>query len=133
MTQPVFHIHALLGAQPDEGHQGVNHPHHPDVGHLPTNDVRAEEQFARMNTYENAAVELCYAESATVENDKMYRNMELLRHSALMPSRCPEDSMGGDIVEGPVVFLAGPLHVVQKQERGPGKLAHEGSFGSEPS
>ena len=66
------------------------------------------------------------------QNDKTYRNMELPRHNALMPSRCPEDCMGGDIVEGPVVFLARPFpHVVRKQERGPGKLAQEGSFGSE--
>ena len=58
-----------------------------------------------MNAYENAAVELYYAESSSGENDKKtYRNMELPQHSALMPSRCPEDSMGGDIVEGPVVF-----------------------------
>jgi len=66
--------------------------------------VRAEEQFARMDAYENAAVEMYYAESAVGKNKKTYRNKKLPRHSALMPSRCPEDSMGGDIVEGPVVF-----------------------------
>ena len=71
---------------------------------MPTNDVKAEKQLAVMTTYEKAAVELCYAESAVVKNKKTYRNMELPRHSALMPSRCPEDSMGGNIVEGPVVF-----------------------------
>ena len=102
--------HALLGARPDDvGHQGVSLPHHTDEGHIPTDDVRAEEQFARMNAYENAAVELYYAESAVVKNDKTYRNRELPQQNALKPSRCPEDSMGGDIVEGPVVFLAGPF------------------------
>ena len=50
-----------------------------------------------------------YVKSAVGEDKKTYRNMELPRHSALMPSRCPEDSMGGDIVEGPVVFLARPF------------------------
>jgi len=97
--------HALLGARPEDvGHQGVSLPHHTDGGHVPTDDERAEEQPARMYAYKNAAVELYYAESARVENKKTYRNTELPRHSALMPSRCPEDSMGGDIVEGPVVF-----------------------------
>ena len=84
--------HALLGAQPDEGHQGVSQPHHPDVGHIPTNDV--EEQFARMNTYEKSAVvelsyvksamersnaksTLAFVKSAVVGNDKTYRNLEL--------------------------------------------------------
>ena len=117
--------HALLGARPDDvGHQGVSLPHHPDEGHIPTND--GEEQFTMMITrVEMQAEELYYAKSAVGENYKTYRNMELPRHRALMPSRCPEDCMGGDIVEGPVVFLAGPSHVVRKQERGPGKLALE--------
>ncbi len=102
--------HALLGARPDDvGHKGVSLPHHTDGGHSPADDARAEEQFARMNAYENAAVKLYYAESAVVKNDKTYRNMELPRHNALTPSRCPEDCIGGDIVEGPVVFIAGPF------------------------
>ena len=55
--------HAFLGAQPDEGYQGVSQPHQPDVGLIPTNDV--EEQFARMNTYEKyALVELSYVKFA---------------------------------------------------------------------
>ncbi len=97
--------HALLGAQPDDvGHQGVSLPYHPDVGHIPTNDVTAGEKFAMMDTYENAAVGLYYGKSAGVENDKTNRNKELPRHNALSPHRCPEDSMGGDLVEYPVVF-----------------------------
>ena len=112
--------HALPGAQLDEGHQEVGQPHHPDVGHIPTNDV--EEQFAVRNTYD-------YARSTAGEDYKM----EQPRHIALNPASCPEDSLGGDLVEYLVVFLAGPPHVVRKQGRGSGKLAHKGSFGSEPS
>ena len=86
--------HALLGAQPDEGHQGVSQPHHPDVGHIPTNDLRAKEQFVVMNTYERSTVELYYVKSAVGKQIKTYRNMELLRQGALSPFRCPEDCMG---------------------------------------
>ena len=83
-------------------------------------------QTTRRNTYD-------YARSAVGEDYKTYRKTELPRHIALNPASCPEDSLGGDLVEYPVVFLAGPPHVVRKQGRGPGKLAHKGSFGSEPS
>ena len=116
--------HALPGAQPDEGHQEVGQPHHPDVGNIPTND--GEEQFAARNTYD-------YARSAGGESYKTNRKTELPRHKALIPASCPEDSMGGDLVEYPVVFLAGPSHVVRKQERVPGKLVRKGSLGSERS
>ena len=86
-----------------------------------------------MNTFKKSAVELYYAKSAAGEDHKTNRKTELPRHTALHPASCPEDSMGGDLVEYPVVFLAGPSHVVRKQERGPGKPALEGSFGSELS
>ena len=85
-----------------------------------------EEQFAARNTYD-------YARSAGGESYKTNRKTELPRHEAHNPASCPEDSMGGDLVEYPVVFRAEPLHVVLKQERGPGKLAHEGSLMPEPS
>merc|ERR1719318_2270916 len=98
--------HALFGARPDVGHQGVSLPHHTDGGHSPTDDATAGEQFAMMDTFENAAVEPYYAKSTGVENDKTNRNKELPRHNALSPHRCPEDSMGGDLVEGPVVLLS---------------------------
>ena len=48
---------------------------------------------------------------------------KLPRHNALSPSRCPEDCMGGDIVEGPVVFYRVAPHVVQNYARGPGQPA----------
>jgi len=96
--------HALIGARPDQvGHQGVSLPHHPEVGHVPTNDMT--EQFAGMYAYEKSAGELYYyAKSAVVEDKKTYRYMELPRHRALSPFGCPEDCKGGDIVEVPVVF-----------------------------
>merc|ERR1719318_521459 len=92
--------HALRGAQPDEGHQGISQPHHPDVGHIPTNYVvmvkrRAEEQVAGRNYY---------VKSAAGEDYKTNRKKKLPRHRALKPSRCPEDWMGEVIVEYPVVF-----------------------------
>jgi len=97
--------HALRGVQPDVGHHGVSLPHHTDGGHSPADDARAEEQFAKMYAYENAAVEPYYAESTRVENaKKTYRYKKLPRHRALKPSRCPEDWMGEVIVEYPVVF-----------------------------
>ena len=61
-------------------------------------------QFAMRNTYEKSAVELCYVKTAVRKQYERIRNEELLQHRALSKSRHPEDSMGGDIVEGPVVF-----------------------------
>lgn len=92
--------HALPGAQPDGGHQEVAQPHHPDVGHLPTNSEeivkgRAEEQANRRNYYAKSAVGKLY---------KTDRYEELPRHRALTMSDHPEDSMGGDLVEYLVVF-----------------------------
>ena len=80
--------HALLGAQPDEVHQGVTHPHHPDVGRHPTNDVK--EQFAMRNTYEKSAVELYYVKTAVGKQYEAIRNEELPQHRALSQSSYPE-------------------------------------------
>ena len=56
---------------------------------------RALEQAARRNYYAKSAVGKLY---------KTDRNEELPRHRALTMSGHPEDSMGGDLVEYPVVF-----------------------------
>ena len=62
--------HALLGPRPDDKvHQGASLPHHQDVGHIPTNDVktvhvRAEEKFAV------TAVKLCYVKSIAEEKHR---------------------------------------------------------------
>ena len=79
------------------------------MGHIPTKDVnavlvRAEKQFAMMNTCEKSAEELYYAKSAAGEDYKTNRKKKLPRHRALKQSRCPEDWMGEVIVEYPVVF-----------------------------
>ena len=60
--------------------------------------MQPEEQFAmgRSNVKSTAA----FVKSAVVESHKTNRNKELPRHKALSPSRCPEDCMGDDIVEG---------------------------------
>jgi len=51
-----------------------------------------------------AAAATRYVQSAAVENYKTNRNLELPQHNALIMSGHPEDSMGGDLVEYPVVF-----------------------------
>ena len=56
------------------------------------------------NTYEKSAVELYDVKTTVGKKYKTIRNEELPQHRALSQSSHPEDSMGGDIVEGPVVF-----------------------------
>ena len=91
----------LLGARPGEVRdQGVGQPRHEDVGYIPTNDVHTVKKRAE----EQAAMRNYYVKSTAGKQYKTTRNMELPRHRALITLRCPEDSMGGDIVEGPVVF-----------------------------
>ena len=58
----------------------------------------------KMQAEEHCAEELYYVMSAAGENHKTNRNMELPQHKALRKSSHPEDSMGGDLVEYPVVF-----------------------------
>ena len=59
------------------------------------------------NRVKMQAEELYYCvKSAAGEDYEMNRKTELPRHKALNPASCPEDSMGGDLVEYPVVFLA---------------------------
>ena len=88
-----------------------------------------------MNAYENARVEVYYVKSAVGEYKKTYRYTELPRHDALKQSGCLEDCMGGNIVEGPVVFfptwygskheVAGAkLSRVHLGQRAPGEKSH---------
>ena len=75
-------------------------PHHQDVGNITTNDVKTVHVGAK----EKSAVEMYYVKSAMGKYYKTDRYLELPRHRALSPSRCPEDWMGEVIVEYPVVF-----------------------------
>ena len=68
-------------------------------------ELQAEEHRAAELSYEKSAGKLYYVKSAAEENYKTNRNLELPQHNALMMSCHPEDSMGGDLVEYPVVFF----------------------------
>ena len=53
-----------------------------------------------------------YYERSTVVKSKTYRKKKLPQQGASSPSRCPEGSVGGDIVEVPGRFRSHTSHVV---------------------
>jgi len=68
-------------------------------------EIQAEEHRAVELSNVQSAVKLYYyAKSAAGKYYKTYRNEELPQHRALIMSSHPENSMGEDIVEYPVVF-----------------------------